>query len=99
MSPSNTFWFLSMIRVSNQEMNNYPLFLYCHHCIHSFPSSADFGPVTRTTDADEMKREINELTPNGGGDIPEMSLSGLRVSQHVILISTIRNKCAASLKT
>ncbi|KAL2097666.1 hypothetical protein ACEWY4_006873 [Coilia grayii] len=35
------------------------------------------GPLIRTTDADVFKQEINELTANGGGDIPEMCLSGL----------------------
>ncbi|XP_033834539.1 von Willebrand factor A domain-containing protein 7-like [Periophthalmus magnuspinnatus] len=37
----------------------------------------DFGPLMRTTDANEFKKAINALTPNGGGDSPEMSLSGL----------------------
>ncbi|XP_070777457.1 von Willebrand factor A domain-containing protein 7-like [Enoplosus armatus] len=39
-----------------------------------------FGPVTRTTNADTFKESINRLTANGGGDNPEMSLSGLRLA-------------------
>ncbi|XP_055082969.1 von Willebrand factor A domain-containing protein 7-like isoform X3 [Periophthalmus magnuspinnatus] len=39
----------------------------------------DFGPLMRTTDANEFKKAINALTPNGGGDLPEMSLSGLQL--------------------
>ncbi|PWA19359.1 hypothetical protein CCH79_00018338 [Gambusia affinis] len=38
------------------------------------------GPVTRTTDAMEMLTKINSLTPSGGGDNPEMSMSGLRLA-------------------
>ncbi|XP_030643654.1 von Willebrand factor A domain-containing protein 7-like [Chanos chanos] len=38
----------------------------------------DFGPLTRTTDAEEFKRQINAISPAGGGtDNAEMSLSGL----------------------
>ncbi|XP_030643655.1 von Willebrand factor A domain-containing protein 7-like [Chanos chanos] len=38
----------------------------------------DFGPLTRTTDAEEFKRLINAISPAGGGtDNAEMSLSGL----------------------
>ncbi|XP_040042128.2 von Willebrand factor A domain-containing protein 7-like isoform X4 [Gasterosteus aculeatus] len=40
----------------------------------------DFGPMIRTTDADKMKREISLLRANGGGDTPEMCLSGLQVA-------------------
>uniref|UniRef100_A0A671YRG3 von Willebrand factor A domain containing 11 n=1 Tax=Sparus aurata TaxID=8175 RepID=A0A671YRG3_SPAAU len=40
----------------------------------------DFGPMIRTTDPDEMKREISKLKAKGGGDVPEMCLSGLQVS-------------------
>ena len=39
----------------------------------------DFGPVIRTTDPDVMKREISKLEASGGGDVPEMCLSGLHV--------------------
>lgn len=42
---------------------------------------ADFGPLIRTTDPDKMKKEISALRPTGGGDAPEMCLSGLQV-QH-----------------
>ncbi|KAM9792686.1 von Willebrand factor A domain-containing protein 7-like [Neosynchiropus ocellatus] len=40
----------------------------------------DFGPVQRTTDADVFKASIDRLTFGGGGDIPEMSLSGLQLA-------------------
>lgn len=36
--------------------------------------------MIRTTDPDEMKREISNLKARGGGDPPEMCLSGLQVS-------------------
>ncbi|XP_077102695.1 von Willebrand factor A domain-containing protein 7 [Siphateles boraxobius] len=37
----------------------------------------DFGPLTRTADADIFKAKINSLRASGGGDLPEMCLSGL----------------------
>ncbi|XP_059184933.1 von Willebrand factor A domain-containing protein 7 [Centropristis striata] len=40
----------------------------------------DFGPMIRTTDADKMKREISKLKADGGGDTPEMCLSGLQIA-------------------
>lgn len=40
----------------------------------------DFGPVQMTTDADVFKSSIDSLTFGGGGDIPEMSLSGLQLA-------------------
>ncbi|XP_037619360.1 von Willebrand factor A domain-containing protein 7-like [Sebastes umbrosus] len=40
----------------------------------------DFGPMMRTTDPDKIKSEISKLTANGGGDIPEMCLSGLQLA-------------------
>uniref|UniRef100_H3D485 von Willebrand factor A domain containing 11 n=1 Tax=Tetraodon nigroviridis TaxID=99883 RepID=H3D485_TETNG len=39
-----------------------------------------FGPMIRTTDPEKMKKEINALRPAGGGDIPEMCLSGLQLA-------------------
>ncbi|XP_053190732.1 von Willebrand factor A domain-containing protein 7-like [Scomber japonicus] len=39
-----------------------------------------FGPIIKTTDPDEMKYNISQLTVNGGGDIPEMCLSGLQLA-------------------
>ncbi|XP_026856241.2 von Willebrand factor A domain-containing protein 7 [Electrophorus electricus] len=39
-----------------------------------------FGPLTKTTDPDVMKREISKLTATGGGDEPEMCLSGLQLA-------------------
>lgn len=41
---------------------------------------ADFGPLIVTTDPDVFKAKINTLSATGGGDIPELSLSGLQVS-------------------
>ncbi|XP_073699204.1 von Willebrand factor A domain-containing protein 7-like [Garra rufa] len=37
----------------------------------------DFGPLTRTKDASIFKQRINSLSASGGGDAPEMCLSGL----------------------
>ncbi|XP_073698506.1 von Willebrand factor A domain-containing protein 7-like [Garra rufa] len=37
----------------------------------------DFGPLTRTDNADIFKERINSLSPFDGGDTPEMCLSGL----------------------
>ncbi|CAL8331383.1 unnamed protein product [Merluccius merluccius] len=39
-----------------------------------------FGPMTRTTDPEVMKRKISALKANGGGDTPEMCLSGLQLA-------------------
>ncbi|XP_029949230.1 von Willebrand factor A domain-containing protein 7-like [Salarias fasciatus] len=43
-------------------------------------SDPDFGPVLRTTDPDDFKASINRLTADGGGDYPELSLSGLQLA-------------------
>ncbi|KAF7655978.1 hypothetical protein LDENG_00047630 [Lucifuga dentata] len=40
----------------------------------------EFGPMTRTTDPNVMKTEISKLTATGGGDHPEMCLSGLQLA-------------------
>ncbi|KAK3554039.1 hypothetical protein QTP70_019153, partial [Hemibagrus guttatus] len=39
-----------------------------------------FGPLIRTTNPDIMKREISKLSAVGGGDEPEMCLSGLQLA-------------------
>ncbi|XP_031416319.1 von Willebrand factor A domain-containing protein 7 [Clupea harengus] len=39
-----------------------------------------FGPLIRTTNPEEMKTQIAALKANGGGDIPEMCLSGLQLA-------------------
>ncbi|XP_041922784.1 von Willebrand factor A domain-containing protein 7-like [Alosa sapidissima] len=39
-----------------------------------------FGPLVRTADPEVMKAEISALTANGGGDMPEMCLSGLQLA-------------------
>ncbi|XP_030594425.1 von Willebrand factor A domain-containing protein 7-like [Archocentrus centrarchus] len=40
----------------------------------------DFGPIIRTTDANKIKEEISKLNADGGGDAPEMCLSGLQLA-------------------
>uniref|UniRef100_A0A3B5AIB1 von Willebrand factor A domain-containing protein 7-like n=1 Tax=Stegastes partitus TaxID=144197 RepID=A0A3B5AIB1_9TELE len=44
------------------------------------PFNDPFGPMIRTTDPDKMKSEISKLTASGGGDHPEMCLSGLQLA-------------------
>ncbi|XP_069024123.1 von Willebrand factor A domain-containing protein 7 [Embiotoca jacksoni] len=39
-----------------------------------------FGPLTITTNADTFKDSINKLSAKGGGDTPELSLSGLQLA-------------------
>ncbi|XP_077380532.1 von Willebrand factor A domain-containing protein 7-like [Festucalex cinctus] len=39
-----------------------------------------FGPLLLTTDADKFKESIDGLTASGGGDIPELCLSGLQLA-------------------
>ncbi|XP_063333347.1 von Willebrand factor A domain-containing protein 7-like [Pelmatolapia mariae] len=40
----------------------------------------DFGPIVMTSNADIFKGQMNSLTAAGGGDIPEMALSGLQLA-------------------
>ncbi|XP_041864762.1 uncharacterized protein LOC121654612 [Melanotaenia boesemani] len=40
----------------------------------------DFGPLMRTTDPEFFENYINLLSADGGGDFPEMSLSGLQLA-------------------
>ncbi|CAK6971423.1 von Willebrand factor A domain-containing protein 7-like [Scomber scombrus] len=40
----------------------------------------EFGPLIRTTDPTVFKNAINSLTATGGGDAPELSLSGLQLA-------------------
>ncbi|XP_066535056.1 von Willebrand factor A domain-containing protein 7-like isoform X2 [Hoplias malabaricus] len=40
----------------------------------------DFGPLTRTTDPNTFKSKVNALTASGGGDIPELCLTGLQLA-------------------
>ncbi|XP_014833002.1 PREDICTED: von Willebrand factor A domain-containing protein 7-like [Poecilia mexicana] len=40
----------------------------------------DFGPLIRTTDPEIFKAYINSLRATGGGDTPELSLSGLQLA-------------------
>ncbi|XP_077460651.1 von Willebrand factor A domain-containing protein 7 [Stigmatopora argus] len=39
-----------------------------------------FGPLFRTTDPEKMKMEISKIEATGGGDLPEMCLSGLQLA-------------------
>ncbi|KAK2919169.1 hypothetical protein Q8A73_003540 [Channa argus] len=39
-----------------------------------------FGPLMTTTSADVFKESINKLSASGGGDIPELCLSGLQLA-------------------
>ncbi|XP_077426275.1 von Willebrand factor A domain-containing protein 7 [Vanacampus margaritifer] len=39
-----------------------------------------FGPLFRTTDPDKMKAKISKIKASGGGDVPEMCLSGLQLA-------------------
>uniref|UniRef100_A0A8C7NVN5 von Willebrand factor A domain containing 11 n=1 Tax=Oncorhynchus mykiss TaxID=8022 RepID=A0A8C7NVN5_ONCMY len=39
-----------------------------------------FGPLIKTTNPNVMKAEIANLTAEGGGDLPEMCLSGLQLA-------------------
>lgn len=45
----------------------------------------EFGPVYKTTNPNDFKNLINSLTASGGGDLPEMSLSGLQVRSFIVL--------------
>lgn len=38
-----------------------------------------FGPLTKTTNSAVFQNAIDSLVATGGGDPPEMSLSGLQV--------------------
>ncbi|XP_026216728.1 von Willebrand factor A domain-containing protein 7 [Anabas testudineus] len=40
----------------------------------------DVGPLSMTSDPDVFKRSINQLSAKGGGDVPELSLSGLQLA-------------------
>lgn len=42
-------------------------------------SDPDVGPLTKTTDPNAFKTAIDNLSPSGGGDVPEKSLSGLQL--------------------
>uniref|UniRef100_A0A3Q2PIE1 von Willebrand factor A domain containing 11 n=1 Tax=Fundulus heteroclitus TaxID=8078 RepID=A0A3Q2PIE1_FUNHE len=44
------------------------------------PFNDPFGPIIRTSDAEKMKTEISKLKATGGGDTPEMCLSGLQMA-------------------
>ncbi|XP_073670360.1 von Willebrand factor A domain-containing protein 7-like [Paramisgurnus dabryanus] len=46
----------------------------------------DFGPLIRTRNAEDFKEKISLLKANGGGDEPEMCLSGLQLALGVVPI-------------
>lgn len=48
--------------------------------------------MIRTTDPGKMKTEISKLKASGGGDIPEMCLSGLQVLQWTLTFLTQNGK-------
>ena len=50
-------------------------------CLHV---RVEFGPMTRTPDGDVMKDKVSKLTANGGGDLPELCLSGLQVQKRTL---------------
>lgn len=61
--------------------------------------SVEFGPMIRTTHADKMKEEISKLKASGGGDDPEMCLSGLQVLQSVVTFSLVTGILVNQTKT
>uniref|UniRef100_A0A8C6VLN7 von Willebrand factor A domain-containing protein 7-like n=1 Tax=Naja naja TaxID=35670 RepID=A0A8C6VLN7_NAJNA len=40
----------------------------------------EVGPITRTQSVDELESAISRLTATGGGDCPEMSMTGLKLA-------------------
>lgn len=54
----------------------------------------EFGPMIRTTDAEKMKGEISKLKAAGGGDTPEMCLSGLQVHKLIVMFYNFNWKLA-----
>ncbi|KAK7925740.1 hypothetical protein WMY93_008050 [Mugilogobius chulae] len=48
----------------------------------------DFGPVKKTTDITEFQSAINSLSPSGGGDEPEFSLSGLQLALNAVPVGS-----------
>uniref|UniRef100_A0A6Q2YXP0 von Willebrand factor A domain containing 11 n=1 Tax=Esox lucius TaxID=8010 RepID=A0A6Q2YXP0_ESOLU len=59
----------------------------------------EFGPLIRTTDPNVMKAEVDKLTAHGGGDPPEMCLSGLQLaltgapaSSHIYVFTDVAAK-------
>lgn len=61
-----------------------------------------FGPLVRTVDPNVMKNEISKLKAQGGGDEPEMCLSGLQlaltgapVSSHIYVFTDAEAKDVA----
>lgn len=49
--------------------------------------------MIRTTDPDKMKQEIAKLKAEGGGDTPEMCLSGLQVLKRLPAGMTDDHSC------
>ncbi|XP_056228230.1 von Willebrand factor A domain-containing protein 7-like [Seriola aureovittata] len=65
-----------------------------------------FGPMIRTTDPDKMKKEISKLKAQGGGDTPELCLSGLQLaltgapaSSHIFVFTDATAKDIALMDT
>ncbi|TNN54197.1 von Willebrand factor A domain-containing protein 7 [Liparis tanakae] len=51
-----------------------------------------FGPLIMTTNADIFKDNINKLSADGGGDIPELCLSGLQVTFMLTDVTSARRR-------
>ncbi|XP_029288639.1 von Willebrand factor A domain-containing protein 7 [Cottoperca gobio] len=66
-----SFSIIDSLRGTQQEPSAYILVPF---------NDPEFGPVTMTTNADVFKDSINKLTASGGGDIPELCLSGLQLA-------------------
>ena len=41
---------------------------------------ADVGPVSVTTDPDEFQRSLRDMYVQGGGDCPEMTVTGIKLA-------------------
>ena len=46
--------------------------------------TSEFGPVTKTDDSALLKQWLAALTVDGGGDISELALHGIRLALHEV---------------
>lgn len=76
---TSTFMDIPHVAKESQQTKHIYSTKICKFMYFSVPQK-EFGPVIKTTDKNYFKKEINKLTASGGGDEPEMSMSGLRVS-------------------
>lgn len=63
--------FCPIHKVTKHNSSIYNDFDSCHQ--------TGFGPLTKTTNSAVFQNAIDSLVATGGGDPPEMSLSGLQV--------------------